>query len=100
MEDDQSSDRISDAPYFLFGCESDLPDEHTPGDVNRQGNHDARTVQLKKEEGKLDPSAGAAPSLPEYKEYQCLQPGALFKGVQRSGQKSYDVEVTILVSRH
>ena len=32
------------------------------------------------------------------KGYRCLQPGATFKGTQRSGRNSYDVNVTIVVS--
>ena len=31
--------------------------------------------------------------------YKCLQPGATFKGTQKSGRNSYDVNVTIVVSR-
>ena len=30
--------------------------------------------------------------------FKCLQPGATFKGVQKSGRSSYDVNVTLLVS--
>ncbi len=46
-----------------------------------------------------DPLADVTRLRVRSKGYKCLFPGAIFQGTQKSGRSSYDVQVTIVVSR-
>ncbi|KAL5532455.1 hypothetical protein ACEPAF_6025 [Sanghuangporus sanghuang] len=93
---DQSTSCDSDVPPSCNGRENDITE--LPRDADSQ-EVAMRSTQVKGEEnpaGSLDPSADSAPSCVRSKGYKCLQPGAIFKGVQRSGRNSYDAEINII----
>ncbi|KAL5520990.1 hypothetical protein ACEPAG_8912 [Sanghuangporus baumii] len=93
---DQPTPCNSDVPPSSIGRESDITE--VPRDADSQ-EVAMRSTQVKEEEKtaeSLDPSANSAPSCIQSKGYKCLQSGAIFKGVQRSGQNSYDAEMNII----
>ncbi|KAL5505079.1 hypothetical protein ACEPAH_7742 [Sanghuangporus vaninii] len=93
---DQSISCDSDVPPSSNGRENDITELQR--DVDSQ-EASMRSTQAKGEENpaeSLDPSADSAPLCVRSKGYKCLQPGAIFKGVQRSGRTNYDVEINII----
>ncbi|KAL5483627.1 hypothetical protein ACEPAI_8859 [Sanghuangporus weigelae] len=93
---DQPPSCNSDIPPSSIGRESDITE--VPRDAGSQ-EVAMRSTQVKEKErtaGNLNPSADSALSSVRSKGYKCFQPGAIFKGVQRSGRNSYDVEINII----
>lgn len=60
--------------------------------------HPSRTYNREQNSAYPDPLADITRLRVRSKGYKCLQPGATFKGTQKSGRNSYDVNVTIVVS--